>query len=161
MIDSLVLPLSDFDLPAFIAAYRKFCRKWSGESSVSHLIVGLKTHGDTPTAFLDEDASDEDEDEAILNALTEGGLRIFFMLHEPAADDRFLCIDGKKRNSEDLDVNLEDGYGFLVEVEGDKIGLHPALYDGSSRSLPQLTLQGTCSVMEGPMMEFVKKFTRR
>ena len=83
------------------------------------------------------------------------------MLHEPAADERFLCIDGKKRHSDDLDINLEDGYGFLVEVEDNKISLHPALYDGSSRSIPQLTLQGTCSVMEGPMMEFVDNFLSR
>jgi hypothetical protein len=159
MIDSLTLPLSDFDLPAFIAAYRKFCRKWSGESSVTHLIVGMKKHGDIPSNFLEEDAGDEEG--AIHAALTKEGLKVFFMLHEPTADDRFLCIDGKKRESEDLDINLEDGYGLLVEVEGDKISLHPALYDGSSRSIPQLTLQGTCSVMEGPMMEFVTTFIRK
>ena len=159
MIDSLTLPLSDFDLPAFIAAYRKFCRKWSGDDSVAYLIVGMKRHGDTPTNFLEED--EDDEEKAILNALTEEGLRVFFMLHEPPADDRFLCIDGKRRDSDDLDINLEDGYGFLVEVEGDKISLHPALHDGSSRSIPQMTLQGTCSVMEGPMMECVNKFVRK
>jgi hypothetical protein len=158
MIDSLTLPLSDFDLPAFIAAYRKFCRKWSGEDSVAHLIVGMKKHGDIPSDFLEED--DGDEEGAILHALTGDGLKVFFMLHEPAADDRFLCIDGKKRDSEDLDINLEDGYGFLVEIENDKISLHPALYDGSSRSVPQLTLQGTCSVMESPMMAFLNKFIR-
>ena len=159
MIDSVTLPLSDFDLAAFIAAYRKFCRKWSGDDSVAYLIVGMKRHGDTPTNFLEED--EDDEEKAILNALTKEGLRVFFMLHEPAADERFLCIDGKKRHSDDLDINLEDGYGFLVEVEDNKISLHPALYDGSSRSIPQLTLQGTCSVMEGPMMEFVDNFLSR
>ena len=156
MIDSVTLPLSSFDLKAFIAAYRKFCRKWSGEDSVTHLIVGIKRHGDRPDNFLEEDI--EDEGEAIRDALTEDGLKVFFMLHEPAADERFLCIDGMKRHSNDLDINLEDGYGFLIEVEDNIISLHPALYDGSSRSIPQLTLQGTCSVLEGPMMEFVNKF---
>ena len=156
MIDSITLPLSTFDLSAFIAAYRKFCRKWSGQDSVAHLIVGVKKHGGTPDNFLEEDT--EDEEKAILDALTEDGLKVFFMMHEPAADERFRAIDGKKRDSDDLDINLEDGYGFLVEVEDDKISLHPALYDGSSRSIPQLTLQGTCSVMEGPMREFVSKF---
>ena len=78
------------------------------------------------------------------------------MMHEPTADERFLYIDSKKRDSDDLDINLEDEYGFLVEV--DKIRLHPALYDGSSRSIPQLNLQGTCSVLEGPMMEFINTF---
>lgn len=158
MIDSVTLPLSSFDLAAFIAGYRKFCRKWSGEDSVVHLIVGMNKHGDTPTNFLEEDT--EDEERAIQDALTEAGLKVFFLMHEPAADDRFRCIDGKKRDSEDLDITLEDGYGFLAEVDDDKISLHPALYDGSSRSIPQLTLQGTCSVMEGPMMEFVNRFIR-
>jgi hypothetical protein len=158
MIDSLTLPLSNFDLKGFIAGYRKFFRKWSDEDSVVYFVVGIKTYGDTPSHFLDDDP--EDEELAVVKALTDGGLKVFFMLHEPSADDRFLCIDGKKRKSEDLDINLEDGYGFLVEVEGDKISLHPALYDGSSRSIPQLTLQGTCSVLEGPMMEFVQKFIR-
>ena len=156
MIDSVTLPLSSFDLSAFIAAYRKFCRKWSGQASVAHLIVGMKRHGDMPTNFLEEDATDEEK--AILDALTEDGLKVFFMMHEPTADERFLCIDRKKRDSDDLDINLEDGYGFLVEVEDNKISLHPALYDGSSCSIPQLTLQGTCSVVEGPMMEFINTF---
>ena len=156
MIDSVTMPLSSFDLNAFIAAYRRFSRKWSGEDSVVHLIVGMKKHGDTPTNFLEDDT--ENEEEAIREALTEAGMKVFFLMHEPAADDRFRCIDGKKRDSDDLDINLEDGYGFLVEVEGDKISLHPALYDGSSRSIPQLTLQGTCSIIEGPMMEFASKF---
>jgi len=156
MIHSVTLPLSSFDLAAFIACYLKFCREWSGEDSVAHLIVGMRRHGDTPTHFLEEGT--EDEEEAIREALTEAGMKVFFLMHEPAADDRFRCIDGKKRDSDDLDINLEDGYGFLVEVEGDKISLHPALYDGSSRSIPQLPLQGTCSIIEGPMMEFVSQF---
>ena len=159
MIDSITLPLPTFDLKSFIADYRKFYRKWSDEDALVYFIVGVKKHGGTPDNFLEEDT--EDEEKAILDALTEDGLKVFFMMHEPAADERFRAIDGKKRDSDDLDINLEDGYGFLVEVEDDKISLHPALYDGSSRSIPQLTLQGTCSVMEGPMMEFVDKFTRR
>ena len=156
MIDSVTLLLSSFDLSAFIAAYQKFCRKWSGQDSVAHLILGMKRHGDTPTNFLDEDATDEEK--ALLDALTEDGLKVFFVMHEPAADERFRAIDGKKCHSDDLDTNPEDGYGFLVEVEDNKISLHPARYDGSSRSIPHLTLQGTCSVLERPMMEFVNKF---
>jgi hypothetical protein len=159
MIDSVTLPLSTFDLKTFVADYRKFYRKWSEDDSLAYFIVGIEKHGDTPDNFLDEES--EDEVQGILEAITSGRLKVFFMMHEPAADDRFRAIDGKKRNSDDLDINLEDGYGFLVEVEGDAISLHPALYDGSSRSVPQLTLQGTCSVMEGPMTEFVNKFRRR
>lgn len=159
MIDSVTLPLSQFDLKSFIADYRKFYRKWSDEDSLVYFIVGVKKHGGTPDNFLEEDT--EDEEKAILDALTEGGLKVFFMMHEPVADERFRAIDGKKRDSDDLDINLEDGYGFLIEVEDGQISLHPALHDGSSRSTPQLTLQGTCSVMEAPMTEFVSKFVRK
>ncbi|MCG3775235.1 MAG: hypothetical protein JW395_2066 [Nitrospira sp.] len=86
--------------------------------------------------------------------------KVFFMMYEPPADEWFLCIDGKKRKSEDLDINVEDGCGFLVEVEDDTLSLHPAPCDGSSRSIPQLTLQGTCSVLEEPMNKFLSKFTK-
>ncbi len=158
MIDSQTLPLAAFDLKGFVRDYATFCRKWSGDDSLGHLIVGIKKYGDTPESFLPDDV--DDEQQAILDCLMNGGTKVFFMMHEPAADDRFRAIDGKKRNSDDLDINLEDGYGFLVEIEGSTISLHPALYDGSSRSIPQLTLQGTCSVMEEPMTEFVKKFTK-
>ena len=53
MIDSVTLPLSSFDLSAFIAAYQKFYRKWSGQDSVAQLIVGMKRHGDTPATSLE------------------------------------------------------------------------------------------------------------
>lgn len=158
MINSVALPLSNFDLLSFIATYRKFCRKWSGDDSLAYLIVGIQKYGDTPDNFLPDDV--DDEQQAIHDALVNEGTKVFFMMHEPPADDRFLCIDGKKRKSEDLDINLEDGYGFLLDVEGDKIGIHPALYDGSSRSTPQLTLQGTCSILEEPMNKFLSKFVR-
>lgn len=157
MIDSLTLPISKFDLKSFISEYRKFYRKWSGSDSLAYFIVGMEKHGDIPTNFLDD--GEDDQEKAVHAALTSYGAKVFFMLHEPAADDRFLCIDGKKRDSEDLDINLEDGYGFLVEVDGENISLHPALYDGTDDP-PQLTLQGTCSVLEKPMMEFVQQFVR-
>jgi len=158
MIESTTVPLAAFDLKGFVKDYAKFCRKWSGDDSLAYLIVGIQKYGDTPDNFLPDDV--DDEQQAILGALVNEGTKVFFMMHEPPADDRFLCIDGKKRKSEDLDINLEDGYGFLLDVEGDKIGIHPALYDGSSRSTPQLTLQGTCSILEEPMKAFLSKFVR-
>lgn len=155
MIDSLTVPLSRFDLKSFISEYREFYRRWSGDDSLAYFIVGMEKHGDIPTNFLAD--VDEDLEDAIHEALVSGGAKVFFMLHEPAADDRFLSIDAKKRDSEDLDINLEDGYGFLVEVDGENISLHPALYNGSDDP-PQLTLQGTCSVLEEPMKAFVQRF---
>jgi hypothetical protein len=157
MIDSLSLPLSQFDLRSFIRQYRQFYRTWSGDDSLAYFIVGVEKHDDIPTNFLADD--DEDQEEAIHEALTSDGAKVFFMLHEPAADERFLCIDGKKRDSEELDIGLEDGYGFLVEVNGENLSLHPALYDGSDDP-PSLMIQGTCSILEGPMMEFVQRFVR-
>lgn len=159
MIDSLVLPLSNFDLAAFVAACRKFYREWSGEDSLICFVVGLERYGDAPSGFLSEEV--EDEEKAIWDALVEDGLKLFFMMHEPPADEQFLCIDGTKQKSDAIDIGVSDGYGFLVEVEGEKISLHPALYDGSSSPFPQLTLQGTCSVLETPMMEFLNKFVRK
>lgn len=158
MIDSVTLPLSSFDLKGFIAEYGQFHQKWSKDDPLAYFLVGMEKHGDIPTNFLADD--EEDHEEAIHQALVSDRAKIFFMLHEPAGDDRFLCIDGKQRDSEDLDINLKDGYGFLVEVDGENISLHPALYDGSSEDYPQLTLQGTCSVVEKPMMKFLQRFVR-
>jgi hypothetical protein len=87
---------------------------------------------------------EEDGEEAIHQALLHDGAKAFFMLHKPTADDQFLSIDGKRRQSENLNIYLlniylEDDYGFLVEAEGNEISLQPALYDGSN-GLPSLLL---------------------
>lgn len=65
----------------------------------------------------------------VLDALTEGRLKVGFILHEPTVDYRFLCVDGKKRRSDDLNFDLEDGYGFLIVFKDNTINLYPALHD--------------------------------
>ena len=156
MIDSVTIPIREFDLEGFIRGYSEFTFLWSGEESLVFFVTGIRKYGEIPGNFLAED--DTDEQRSIREALMKG-LKVFFAMHEPAADDRFLCIDGKRRKTEDLDLNLEDSYGFLVEVDGDLISLHPALYDGTS-GRPSLTVQGTCSVLEEPMNDFVGKWVK-
>lgn len=156
MIDSLTIPWSQFDLAGFISAYQDFHRDWSGRDSVAYFIVGMKRYDSIPGNFLDDD--DPDPSSSIAEHLHDG-LKVFFMMHEPPADDQFLSVDGQKRNSEDLDIGLEDGYGFLVELDDQIIHLHPALYDGSDAP-PSITLQGACCILEEPMMSFVQRFVR-
>ena len=86
---------------------------------------------------------------------------VFFQIHEPVCDDEALYIDGKRRESEDFDIKFADGYGFLVEVEGQNISLNPALYDGSSNSKPNIKLLGTCSILEKCMNSFIQKFIKK
>ena len=57
------------------------------------------------------------EDRDLISELTERGWLLFFQLHEPLADDTALCIDGTRVASDEFDIGVADGYGFLVEVE--------------------------------------------
>jgi len=59
MFDSVNPARPRFDLSAFMAAHRKFCRTGSGEDLVARLIVGMRRHGVTPTNFLEGDAENE------------------------------------------------------------------------------------------------------
>jgi hypothetical protein len=159
MIESLTVPIADFQLEPFIHEYTRFYRKYSGSDDVLEGTVAMERFGDTPSSCPLEEALSEEQ--SLVHCLLELGLKVFFMMHEPPADERFLCIDGKRRKSDDLDIGVDDGYGFLVEVDGDTISLHPALYDGSSGPVPRIDLQGTCSILEEPMKAFVAKFVMR
>jgi len=90
--------------------------------------------------------------------LTERGWLLFFQLHEPLVDDTVLCIDGSREPSDDFDIDVADGYGFLVEVRNEIVTLHPAFYDGSSGPIPSLELQAHCSVMDAKMTAFARRF---
>jgi hypothetical protein len=82
-------------------------------------------------------------------------------MHEPNADDRALCIDGKRRDTDEFDINLDDAYGFLVEVhDDDQISLHPALYESGYGPFPTITLQGRCGVLDACMTAFARRFVR-
>ena len=60
--------------------------------------------------------------------------------------------------SDEFDIGVADGYGFLVEVRDGNVNLHPALYDGSSGPIPSIDLQAHCSVMDEKMKAFAQRF---
>jgi hypothetical protein len=151
MIDTITAPLAEFDLQGFIDAYREFYRSWAGnESDPDGSVLVAERFGDVPTQV--------DEDRDLLSELTERGWLLFFQLHEPVADDTVLCIDGSRVASDDFDIGVADGYGFLVEIRDGNVSLHPALYDGSSGPMPSIDLQAHCSVMDEKMKAFAQRF---
>jgi hypothetical protein len=115
--------------------------------------VTPKRFGDTPLSVY--------EGRDLRGELLERGWLLFFPVHEPLATETALCIDGERRDSGEFNIGVADEYGFLVEVGGDRITLHPALYDGSSRTIPALDLQGRCgTVIEDMMERFGRRFVR-
>jgi hypothetical protein len=149
MIDSITVPVDDFDLDGFLAAYRRFYREWSERDDAEYSVVVQLRHGDTPVpVYEDRDLSDE---------LLYRGWLLFFPMHESLAGEEALCIDGVRRDIGEFDIGVADNYGFLVEVRDGKISLHPALYDGSG-NVPRLDLQGRCSVLDEAMERFARSF---
>ena len=154
MIESLTVPLEQFDLAGFIKAYRKFARKWLGRDFDPDWAVTVLERFDAMPLPLHEDRELTEE-------LVERKWKLFFPMHEPTAVYRALCIDGKRRDTDDFDINLEDAYGFLVEVhDGDQISLHPAFFDGTSCPFPTIELQGRCSVLDDCMTAFARRFVK-
>ena len=153
MIETITVPFDQFDLTGFIEAYRSFYRQWSGVADADASVIVLEKFDNIPMPVL--------EDRDLFEELLELKWKLFFFLNQLLADDTTLCIDGEYRNSEDFDIGVADGYGYLIEVHDDKISLHPALYDGSSGPFPTLTLQGHCSVMDECMQHFAAQFIRR
>lgn len=154
MIESITVPLEQFNLKGFVEAYRKFYYKWAGdEFDADPSLYILESFKSNPVP--------NDEGLDPIEVIKKKKHMVFFQMHEPVSDDKTLCIDGKRRDSDDFDIGLEDGYGFLVELEGKNISLHPALYDGSSNAIPSIELQGTCSVLEECMKSFVQKFIKK
>jgi hypothetical protein len=154
MIESLTVPLEKFDLDGFVEAFRKVARKWLGpEFDPDWVVTVMERFDDTPTPLH--------EDRDLAQELLERKWKLFFPMHEPTADYRALCIDGKRRNTDKFDISEADNYGFLVEVhDDDQISLHPALYDGTSRPFPCIELQGRCSVLDACMTAFARRFVK-
>ncbi len=151
MIDTISVPLDHFDLQGFIDAYREFYRSWAGEDSdPDSSVMVSQRFGDVPMPIR--------EGRDPLTELTELGWLLFFQMHEPLSDDTALCIDGSRESSDNLDIGVADGYGFLVEVRDGQVHLHPALYDGSSGPFPRLDLQSHCSVLDEKMKAFARRF---
>ena len=154
MIDTITAPLAKFDLPGFLDAYRAFYRSWAGDDmddvDTDKSVTVCERFVDVPMPVY--------EDRDLVAELTERGWLLFFQLHEPLADDTARCIDGSREPSDDFDIDVADGYGFLVEIRNGIVSLHPALYDGSSGPLPSLDLQTHCSVMDEKMKAFAHRF---
>ena len=151
MIDTITVPLANFDLAGFLDAYRRFYRAWAGdELDPDGSVLVAKQFRDVPMPV--------DEDRDLVAELTERGCLLFLQLHEPVADDTVVCIDGTRVTSDAFDIGVADGYGFVVEVRDKTVNLHPALYDGSSGPMPSIDLQAQCSVMDEKMKGFAQRF---
>jgi hypothetical protein len=149
MIESISVPLEDFDLLGFLDAYRRFHREWAGTDDAELSVVIQRKHGDIPLpVYEDRDLADE---------LLYRGWLLFFPVHEPLVTETALCIDGVRRNSRDFDSGVAGEYGFVVEVREGVVSLHPALYDGSG-NVPSLDLQGRCGLLDECMDKFVRRF---
>jgi hypothetical protein len=84
-----------------------FHKTWSGGGCFPASLLGIVKHGDTPSQAFADDADVED----VVAMLQAGEVKLFFLMHEPIADHKFLCIDGKHRDSDDADIGVADGYG--------------------------------------------------
>jgi hypothetical protein len=153
MIESLTVPLQHFDLTGFIKAFRKVAVKWVGPEIGPDASVLIMEKFDYPpeTVF---------EGRKLVEELVDRGWKLFFPTHEPAAAERPLCIDGKRRSADDFWLGEADNYGFLVEVHDDQISLHPALYESVCSQFPRITLQGRCGVLDDCMTVFARRFVR-
>ena len=153
MIESLTVPLEQFDLAGFIKAFRKVARKWvSRETGPDACVLVMEEFDHPPVTVF--------EGRELVEELVGRGWKLFFPMHEPAAAERPLCIDGKRRKADDFELGEADNYGFLVEVHGDRISLHPALYESGYGPFPTITLQGRCGVLDDCMKAFARRFVR-
>ena len=154
MIDTIKVPLENFDLKGFIDEYREFYRSWAGDEADPDLSVSIANpFGDVPMP-LHEKAD-------LVEGTVDEGWLVFLQLHEPLADGAALYVGGTREPSEKCDIGVADGYGFLVEVRDGMVSLHPALYDGSSELEPSLDLQAQCSVMDEKMRAFAERHIKR
>ena len=48
-----------------------------------------------------------------------------------------------------LDIDVADAYGYLLQVRGGQITIRGALYDGGSGPAPTLEVQDKCAVFGG------------
>ncbi|MEZ6141698.1 MAG: hypothetical protein R3B84_14090 [Zavarzinella sp.] len=154
MIDNISVPLREFDLDGFVNAYRAFYNKWAGDDTDANCSVCfMESFASIP--MPNHDGLD------LVYVILNKKMMVFFQLHEPLVDEKALCIDGERRKTDDFDIGLADGYGFLVELEDQHITLYPALYDGSSGPLPTITLQGTCALLEKWMVTYAERFIKK
>jgi hypothetical protein len=153
MIDSITVPLNAFDLNGLFDAYRAFYGRWTGEGSDPNTSLFLLTrYGDTPLPM-------SEEVDPVKTLIGQLGM-VFVPIHEPAATDKVKVIDGTEADASQLDIGVMDLYGLLLEAHEGEISVHPALYDGSSGPYPTATIQGTCSLLDGVIAQFRRRFLR-
>src|SRR5438105_979275 len=97
MIDTLTVPLDEFDLAAFVEAYRTFYRQWAGDGGNPDQSVPVMGEFDSTPAPCHGDRD-------LAGELVERGRKLFFQVHEPLADEQALCIDGRRRGADDFDI---------------------------------------------------------
>jgi hypothetical protein len=94
--------------------------------------------------------------------LAEHGRLVFFPFHEPIARDEVKCLDGSvyvdDEDEAQLDIDVADSYGYVVEVRGGQIAIRGALYDGSSGPAPTPQMVEECGVLEERMGAYVQRF---
>ena len=149
MIETLYVARADFDLDGFIEGYRQFYAAYAGDTNADMLVSYVKSIDDTPMPNHDGTPPKE---------LLERGLKVFFQSHVSTVEETVLCIDRGFRRSELFDINVADGYGWLLEVEDERVALYPCLYDGTSGPFPALHVQSQCSVLDDAMMSYARKF---
>ena len=151
------IPLSEFRLDDFLAAYTAFHRRWSGTDDLGSAAVYLVDKlGDTPMP------SDEERDLAA--SLVENGRLVFFPFHEPITGDEVKCLDGSvvvdDADDPQLDIGVADSYGYLVEVRDRQITIRRALYDGSSGPVPTVEVVDGGGVFDERMGVYLERFVR-
>jgi len=149
MIDTIQVPIERFDLDAFLEGYRRLYSFWAGDDDDPDQSVTVAARfGDPPMPLY--------EDRDLREELLDRERLLFFHMHEPLADDTALCIDGSRELSDNFDIGVADGYGFLLEIRDSIVNVYPALYDGSSGPFPTLDLQSHCSVLDEKMKRFAE-----
>jgi hypothetical protein len=147
-LESITLPHDRFDLAAFVAEYAA-SPAWDDTEHARYCLTYFEEWRAVP--MPNHDAVDAVE-------LLEAGLKVHFPMHACPADEMFLAIGGEEFDSDDLDVGLGGSYGWVVELHADRIELHPALYDECSGPFPRMRAESSCSIVERPMIEFVRRF---
>ena len=154
--ESRTFPLTEFALADFIAAYTDFYQWWSGADEDGSVAVYLaEAFGEPPTP------SNEAKD--LEAELIGQGMLVFFPFHEPITSDQVKCLDGGiyVEDESPLEIGEADAYGFLVQVSGGDIIVHPALHDGSSGPAPTLNIEHRCGALDERMNAYLGRFVRR
>ncbi len=129
MIDSISVPLEEFDFVRFFAAIEEFCCCCAPDEERDHRFIhALKQHGDIPLP--------PPEGQNVIKALLKGELMLFFPMHQPLVATGALAVDGRRRPFRSFGIRCRDAYGWLVEVHDGMVSLHPRSWTAPRRDFP-------------------------